>query len=242
MKNDILNSWSNGPTVREIAEKAGVSIATVSRVINSNSINPKSKNQLKIKKILDQAGYIKQKKGSASGSLLCIGNATVDTQDFDPLTTHYPELEHEMENLAFQQGFNLLISRTLTPREHVFDILNRMKNFSGVFFLGVSPAEGVTLPTVVVNQDYLGKEYSSVDYDYIAGFIETLSYLKKLGHKRIGFFYDHKITDDPFHYRIHSLPQAYILSGLKYDKNCFGMRIFHLKIMKRQSVKPSTIF
>lgn len=218
MRNNNINSWSNGPTVREIAEQAGVSIATVSRVINSNTINPKSKNQLKIKRILDQTGYIKQKKGNVSGSLLCIGNATIDTQGFDPLTTHYPELEHEMEAVALQQGFDLLISRTLTPREHVFDILQRMKNFSGVFFLGVSPAEGVTLPTVVVNQNYLGREYSSIDYDFIAGFIETLSYLKKLGHKRIGFFYDHRITDDPLHYAIHSLPQAYIISGLEYDE------------------------
>ena len=99
-------------TLKDIAKEAGVSISTVSRVINGNSSNAASKQmQDKIWKIARAGGYVpnvsaqalKQKtsKHTRHHSIACVYARTQDAQN----DAFFSTLTRSMEQEALKEGY-----------------------------------------------------------------------------------------------------------------------------------------
>lgn len=110
--------------IKDIAKKAGVSVATVSRVIN-NKKDVSEAMRSYIMKIIDDAGYvpnaIAKNLSHGRSNLIAVMLPTLDTPFFSELLT-------EIESEAGKQGYNVLMFNSSDNRTKVDFYLNSMKS------------------------------------------------------------------------------------------------------------------
>lgn len=120
-------------TIYEIAEKAGVSASTVSRVINGKVANTKTKE--KVQKVLDQYNFqlnetarsLSTKKSNLIGILVA-----------DIRNSHYTEIAYECEINLLQKGYCSIIinaGTTHSRMESSIEILSQ-RQVDGVIIIG----------------------------------------------------------------------------------------------------------
>lgn len=110
--------------IKDIAKKAGVSVATVSRVINNKSDVSETMRKY-IMKIMDDVGYVPNAmaKNLSHGrsNMIAVMLPTLDTPFFSDLLT-------EIEREANKNGYNILLFNSSDSREKVDFYLNLMKS------------------------------------------------------------------------------------------------------------------
>lgn len=169
---------NSGLTIRELAKRCDTSISTISRVLNGN-YNPHKPSHQRVKQMLDETGYKRQKRVNTVRNILCASNIV-------PIEgTHKLQLERSLEKQAPGKNFSLVISHSHEP-EHL-ERLVKEHNIKGIILNGV-PLQKPSVPTVLINQDYCLGDYSSVNCDDLAGLIMILRHLKENGHRRIAYF------------------------------------------------------
>jgi LacI family xylobiose transport system transcriptional regulator len=197
MKIDLKESVS----VEDIAEKAGVSSSMVYRVMNGKVNSSNAKHQ-KIRKLLQETGYSKQRIKS-SGNILCVSGT--DSQ-------HAVELASILEKTVKSEGFEFI--SVYSSDDNINSFVERF-NISGAVFISRAPEEEIFVPTVVLNRSVYSGKYSYVDSDEMTGLVKALTYLKDHGHKKIGFFDDYRQAGLYPHARRFFAPQAYQICGIQ---------------------------
>lgn len=103
----MTGNFSSGSTIYDIAEKANVSISTVSRVINgSDSVSKKTKK--KIQKIIEQMNYIPN---SVARSLVQKKTKTIGLIVSDVTNHFFNNVIDGIDNVLSIQGFTILWMR-----------------------------------------------------------------------------------------------------------------------------------
>ena len=95
-------------SIRDVATRAGVSIATVSRAVNRiPTVNPELAER--VWKAIEEIGYLPntQARALVSGRSRMLG--LIVSEITNPF---FPELVQEFENLAVAQGYEVLIGST----------------------------------------------------------------------------------------------------------------------------------
>ncbi len=95
-------------SIRDVAQRAGVSIATVSRTVNHiSTVNPELAQR--VWKAIEEVGYLPntQARALVSGRSRMLG--LIVSEITNPF---FPELVQEFENLAVAQGYEVLIGST----------------------------------------------------------------------------------------------------------------------------------
>lgn len=180
-------------TLKEIADKIGVSLATVSRVLNNDSgILVSDETKAQILKIADELNYktAKQKKGKiASKKISIIGIVEmydVVKQLQDP---YYLLLKSIVEKKAFENNMRLV---KLFKKENEYELLEDVK-LQGIIAIGKFTEEEVmnlserTSKIVFIDSAPNDELYDSVKVNYKLGVRQGLDYFMELGHKEIGF-------------------------------------------------------
>lgn len=196
-----------GITIRELAKKCNTSIATISRVLNGN-YNPNKPGHREIKELIEKSGYAPQKVVKNLKNILCVMN-------YEPMREEHKFLfMKSVEELAALHKFNVVLSHTHEP-EHLEKLI-RACNIKGIIFISV-PLAKPSVPAVLLNQDYMGGEYSSVDcYDF-AGLVTAFKYLKENGHKRIAYFSNKEDNVFEINPRQVQIPAVYKAAGVEFD-------------------------
>lgn len=181
------------PTLKEIAEKVGVSLATVSRVLNNDSgilVSDETKEQ--ILKVADELNYktAKQRKNkNVSKRIATMGIVEmydVVKQLQDP---YYLLLRNIVEKKAFENDINLV---RLFKKENDFELLENVE-LQGIIAIGKFSSEEIaklaerTGNIVFVDSAPNDELYDSVKINYKLGVKQGLEYFTNLGHKDIGF-------------------------------------------------------
>jgi len=175
--------------IKEIAEEAGVSIATVSRVINGKS-DVSTETRTKILGIIKKREF--KPKIAVNSVIDNIGVFISDskTQISNPYSSH---VLTAIADVVFNQDLSLtLIPCTKIPRGGAeFSNFCRQRRISGGIFISSNLEDmyikelGHHLPIVLVgndlNLDYIG----SVRSDNYTGAYEAIKYLIRLNHKNI---------------------------------------------------------
>jgi DNA-binding LacI/PurR family transcriptional regulator len=208
-------------SVREIASRVGVSVATVSRVINND---PRVSEAMRdrVLKAANQTRYV-PKVGSRS------------TMNIALLYTDEPSLESPFDAALMQGmgermdefGFDLMIlrgSRTRNPSETYTQMLMR-KGVRGAVIRTTSRTRLVCediategFPAVVVGDRFQNPRVSFVSSDSRSGSREATEHLLKLGHRRIAICTN--IVDDSDHAdRILGYSDALSAAGLEVNPN-----------------------
>lgn len=190
-------------TLKEIAKEAGVSISTVSRVINKNGTSAASKEvQDKIWEIVRRTGYIPNssardlKTGAAEGqehlsrSIACLFARTEDSKS----DLFFSTLARSIEQEAFRHNYILKYSFTAIDIHHpnTFRLVTD-NHVDGVVVLGRCDRQTLSFLKKYFNcVAYTGLNGLEAKYDQIIsdGYQASLTamrHLMELGHTRIGY-------------------------------------------------------
>ena len=177
--------------IHAVAERAGVSIATVSRVMNGVT-NVDAKLARKVWKAVSETEYVPNRHAQAliSGRTRLIGLLVPDI-----MNPFFPELIHGFEQAATAQGFGILIGSTHDVASETEDWARRMLEHG---------VEGLALLTFKEEDPHLydllkktpmvqieagktpdGPEIIAVDYE--TGIRQAVQHLAALGHRDIVF-------------------------------------------------------
>jgi len=183
------------PTLKDVAEKAGVAPSTVSRVINDSSrISEETK--IKVRKIMDEIGYhpninarnlVKQR----SHNLGLVIPYSTEEAFADPF---YSEILRGIGVLAHSKGFNLLLLTSNGEEEEKKTVLNavRGKQIDGVLLLRAKKKDElideltkINFPFVIVGRPEVKDKYYWVNNDNITASERVVDYLIENGHRNI---------------------------------------------------------
>lgn len=181
-------------TIREVAEKAGVSIGTVSRVLNNKTGVSQSK-RLHVIEIAQELGYAPHRRVPLTPTQIThIGLLIRPTEQ--PLTSDpfYGGIFHGVERACQENNINVSFS-TLDIRNRSLRRLPAMLNderLNGLVLLGALPNEIVTLideaihvPLVLIDNIYPDCKWDSVMIENFRGAYVAIKNLIAKGHRNI---------------------------------------------------------
>ena len=179
-------------TIKDVARRAGVGIATVSRTLHGSSqVSPET--AARILKVVEELGYRPNTTAQSlvSGRSLMLGLVVSDiTNPF------FPELVKGFEDVALQNGYDVLVASTNYDPARTALCVRRMieRKIDGVAIMTseVDPSLTDTLarrkvPLVFLDVGRVGKGVSNVKVDYGEGIAQAVEHLSGLGHHRIAF-------------------------------------------------------
>lgn len=214
------------PTIKDIARKAGVSIATVSFVIN-NTKPISEETRSRVIDTIEEMNYhpSKSARSLATGSTGNIGFILTDDH-FLRTEPFYTRIFLGTEFEARAEGYYILLT-SINPKFSETDPLPRFilnKNVDGLIIAGKIPGTLITqlthynLPTVFIDYIPTEKKYPLVLIDNIQGGLIATKHLLELGHKNIAFIsgdIDHPSLSD----RLNGYKQALLNNQLPIKNN-----------------------
>jgi DNA-binding LacI/PurR family transcriptional regulator len=186
------NRRSAGVSIRDVADRAGVSFATVSRTVNHiPSVAPELARR--VWKAIDEVGYLPNTQARAliSGRSRMLG--LIVSEITNPF---FPELAQEFENLAAAQGYEVLIGSTNNEPARVETLIRRVlqRNVDGVAVLTFGTEEDLArklvereFPLVFVDAGPDLPHIRILKVNYGEGIRQAVQHLAALGHRRIAF-------------------------------------------------------
>ncbi len=179
--------------IEDIARLAGVSTATVSRVIN-NSPKVRPETAKHVKRIVEERQYIP----NTSARSLRVGRtwlfALIVSDIKNPF---FPELIDRFEGLAAQQGIDVIFTHTNYDPARLEHCLQRMveRNVDGIALMtseidaaALKRLRAMKVPLVLLNQPAaVASGFNVIWIDYSGGFDQAVDHLRRLGHRKIGF-------------------------------------------------------
>ena len=183
-------------TIKEIADKAGVSIATVSHVINrTRYVRPELVD--KIEKIIVETGY-QNKIADKERKLLVGRESTIVAVIPNIESTIYRDMVAYVEQLVSAQGYQFLVAITDNDFKEETQVLAGLlvnKKVAGIIHAPVSDvATNYTkliqsgVPFVCVERNILGSGIDSVEFRDREAIFKGADYLLASGHKNVLFF------------------------------------------------------
>jgi len=182
--------------IRDVARAAGVSIATVSKVLNGyTTVSQKTKD--KVLRIVRETGF---RPNTAARALVGQRSMTLGVL----LTTglahpFFSNIMVGMEQALKARGYDLIYLAQLSyhNREYSFVRHCQSRNVEGVVVFGFQPddmdfAELIEsgIPAVFIDLDMLGPRACYISSDNESGIGQAVGYLNGLGHRRIALISD----------------------------------------------------
>ncbi len=210
-------------TIRDVAERAGVGLATVSRVLNGSPLVSEGTRQ-RVLDIIRDLNYTPH----AAARRLSLGK-TLTIKVFVPFFPR-PSVAERLAgavSLLSQSEYDLVIHNIETPerRATCFEHLPTRKEVDGVLIISLSPLDHeaeklvhADIPVVLIDADHPTLTMlHRVTTDDVAGGREAAEHLIQLGHRRIGFIGDS--VNNPFGFmssghRLQGYQQALAAAGL----------------------------
>jgi len=178
--------------MRELAKLAGVSSATVSRVINgSDLVRPATAE--KVRRVIDELKFVPNgsattlKQGRSSSYGLIIPDIT---------NPFFPEFIRSFESILVGKKQDMLMATTDLHASRMQQTIHRMlvRQVEGVALLAseieTGPIETLIrnrVPLVTMDRRLVGPGLSDVSVYYQSGMGQTMEHLASLGHKKIAY-------------------------------------------------------
>jgi len=178
--------------IQEVARIAGVSTATISRVLNrSPKVRPATYER--VKRVIDELNYVP----NTSARSLRVGRSKLlGLIVSDVNNPFFPELIDHFERHAREQGIDVIFSHTNYDGSRLEHCLQRLveRNVDGIAVCtsesdpaAYEAAVRRRLPLVLMNQDGPETPLSNIVVDHETGAREAIAHLYALGHRRIAF-------------------------------------------------------
>lgn len=178
-------------TIKDVARAAGVSVATVSRVMNGHS-NVTDATRARVLAVMKSLRYSPH---GAAQSLVTRRTQTIGVLLPDMHGDFFSELIRGIDGAARIQGLHLLLSSSHGDLGDTTTALTAMRGrVDGLLIMAPSAtaqfyAEHLpeTLPAVLINADTASGAHARVTIDNFGGAVEMVRHLHQIGHRRIAF-------------------------------------------------------
>lgn len=180
-----------GVTIRDVAQAAGVSVATVSRVVNGTAV-VKDETRLRVEA---EVARLRYSPNAAARSLITNRTSTIGVVLPDIWGEYFSEVIHGIDLTARQAGYHVLVSSSHSDVAETRDVLRTMHGrVDGVIVMSpnASPRElegclPPSLPVVFLNSAPGGALQPALNVDNRGGARAMVTHLLDLGHRRLAF-------------------------------------------------------
>ena len=178
-------------TIYDVAREAGVSMATVSRVVNGNP-NVKPTTRKKVLEAIEQLGY---RPNAVARGLASKRTTTVGVIIPDISSIFFSELARGIEDIATMYKYNIILCNSDQNKEKEIHLINTLleKQVDGIVYMGGEITEEHAVqfkrsPVPIVLAATLDQEknFPSVNIDYKQAAEDAVTTLIEKGHSKIG--------------------------------------------------------
>jgi LacI family transcriptional regulator len=179
-------------SIKAVARLAGVSVATVSRVLNDSG-PVREETRQRILEVVESLGYVPH---GAARSLTTNQTDTLGVLLPDIYGEFFSELIRGIDSAARRQGYHVLVSGSHEDREEVRAVLRALRGRVDGLILMTPTADMLealrsippdSIPTVLLNCPPGGLPFDSINVDNHGGAVAMVRHLAGLGHRRIAF-------------------------------------------------------
>jgi DNA-binding LacI/PurR family transcriptional regulator len=204
-------------TMREVAKKAGVSPATVSRVLNKTQyIAPET--EQRVLEVVRQLNYFK----NVHARRLATGQSDLFGLVISEIANPYfPEIIRGFQAAAWERGFDVLLFNTEYQETRTGTVIRKLieSDVRGVAIMTSSVNKGATteltaagIGIVFCNLAPPEKLISNISIDYRRGILQAIEHVVSLGHRRAA------VIAGPGHNRTAIIIKQALVKGLNQRK------------------------
>ena len=178
-------------TIKEIAKRAGVSIGTVSRIINNQSFGYSQETYKRVKDIIAETGYVPNR---VARSMITKQSYTIGYLVDDISNPFFPEIAKGISHVASEKGFNLLLCEGGESAESAEIQLKTLYKsgvdgiITGSYVLSEKNIDyllKMQLLFVTLDANMAGDYFYNISVDNYNGARTIVSYLVSRGHRKI---------------------------------------------------------
>ena len=176
------------PTIIDVAQLAGVSKATVARVVNGNEAIVREATRQRVLEAIDQLGYVRN---AVAGGLRSDRTMMIALCIPDITNPFWPEVARGVQDTIEQEAYTVVTvnSDWQAEREENYLRMVRQNRFDGLIInpTKVTSTEllALKIPVVIIGSGTNYPEFDSVGSDSETGMVEALNHLFEQGHRRI---------------------------------------------------------
>ncbi|MBF8983529.1 LacI family DNA-binding transcriptional regulator [Lutibacter sp. B2] len=177
-------------TIKDVAKRAGVSISTVSRVINSSKPVSSEIHQ-KVSSIIEETGYVPN---PIARSLVMKKSRLIGVLVPDVSNFFIGEILNGIEEIGKMYNYDIILCNTYGDLEEEIKYLNLLsaKQVEGIVFMTwklqeklVNYISKMETPVVLINRNSKDLDIPSVSIDNFKAAYEMTNYLIENGHEKI---------------------------------------------------------
>lgn len=177
-------------TIYDVAREAGVSMATVSRVVNNNP-NVKPQTRKKVFEAIERLGY---RPNAVARGLASKKTTTVGVVIPDISNSIFSEVARGIEDIANMYHYNIILCNADKRKEKEIRVINTLleKQVDGLLFMGgtvtdehVQAFKTSSVPVVLCATADNQKSIPSVDIDHARAAYDAVKALLDRGHTKI---------------------------------------------------------
>jgi LacI family transcriptional regulator len=178
-------------TIRDVAQAAGVSVSTVSRVLN-DKVDVAPDTYEKVQKVIRELGYTSSlaAKSLRSRRTNVIGLIMPDVEQPFPIEVmkgvNRAITEFDYDLIVYTNG-DITKNSTVQREQHYVALLNNSITDGVIVVTPAATTFHTASPVVAVDPHYESSDYPSVIGVNREGAMKAMEYLISLGHRRIGF-------------------------------------------------------
>ncbi|GAB2692643.1 catabolite control protein A [Paenibacillus thermoaerophilus] len=178
-------------TIYDVAREAGVSMATVSRVVNNNP-NVKPQTRKKVFEAIERLGY---RPNAVARGLASKKTTTVGVVIPDISNSIFSEVARGIEDIANMYHYNIILCNADKRKEKEIRVVNTLleKQVDGLLFMGgtvtdehLQAFQSATVPIVLCGTTDEKQTMPSVDIDHEKAAYDAVKMLIDNGHREIG--------------------------------------------------------
>lgn len=210
-------------TIKEIAKLAGVSTATVSKVVNHKDDNISDATRERVLEIIEANNYVPNRIAS---SMITKKTNTIGLIIPDITNPFFPEVARGVEDYANKAGYHVVLcnSDNDPKKEITYIAMLQEKMVDGIIFTSSSLRNKVTkeftrmqIPVITVDREIEGlKTKGKITVDNISGAYSGVKHMIERGYKRI-LHLGGPITSKPSLDRLEGYKKALSDFGIPFD-------------------------
>lgn len=209
-------------TIYDVAKKAGVSMATVSRVVNGNpNVKPGTR-----KKVLDVIDELDYRPNAVARGLASKKTTTVGVIIPDVTNVYFSSLARGIDDVATMYKYNIILANSDGDKDKEIQVFNTLlaKQVDGIIYMGTHLTDALRdqikrtkTPVVLAGSVDHKDEVVSVHVDYVKAVKEAVNTLIAHGDQRVAFVsgpLDYPINGE---YRLKGYKEALKENNIEYN-------------------------
>ena len=209
-------------TIYDVAREAGVSMATVSRVVNGNK-NVKENTRKKVLEVIERLDY---RPNAVARGLASKRTTTVGVVIPDITNTYFAALAKGIDDIAEMYKYNIVLANSDEDDEKEVAVVNTLfsKQVDGIIFMGYHLTEKIRsefsrsrTPVVLAGTVDVEHQLPSVNIDYKNATADAVRHLLKRN-KKIAFVSGPLVDDINGKIRLVGYKEALKAAGVNYSE------------------------